>query len=278
MNVKDYFIGVIRKVKQWLQSLSFRTGVIVLLCCIPFYILSFAQMLLPISVTAKGVLWTVLFGLAKTCQYGGLTILGVEGYKRLKNKFRKKIVPNETKITERQIKATDAGNNALKTLYETAFPPEEQIPWDDLMVLVEKIPLNFTAYYEGETLMGLFIVYPRKSFNWFWYFAVPEELRGKGVGQQILSSVIEKYKDSTNILDIESPEQECDNQAVRRRRHAFYLRNGFRDTGIGRSYGGVDYTIIMMGDGTFTMHDYDEIVAELRSYWTNMPNPEEEKY
>ena len=52
------------------------------------YIISFAQMLLPISITAKGVLWTVLFGLAKTCQYGGLTILGVEGYKRLKSKVK----------------------------------------------------------------------------------------------------------------------------------------------------------------------------------------------
>ena len=78
-----------QKVKRWLQSLSFRTGVIVLLSCIPFYILSFAQMLLPISTAAKGVLWTVLFGLAKTCQYGGLNILGVEGYKRLKCKFKR---------------------------------------------------------------------------------------------------------------------------------------------------------------------------------------------
>ena len=76
-------------VKTWLQSLSFRTGVIVLLSCIPFYILSFAQMLLPISATMKGILWTVLFGLAKTTQYGGLTILGVEGYRRLKSKFVK---------------------------------------------------------------------------------------------------------------------------------------------------------------------------------------------
>ena len=67
-------------VRQWLRSLSFRTGVIVLMSCIPFYILSFAQMALPISAVAKGILWTVLFGLAKTCQYGGLTILGVEGY------------------------------------------------------------------------------------------------------------------------------------------------------------------------------------------------------
>ena len=97
MNIKGYFVSIFHTVKQWLQSLSFRTGVIVLLCCIPFYILSFAQMLLPISVTAKGVLWTVLFGLAKTCQYGGLTILGVEGYKRLKSKFRKKTEPDATK-------------------------------------------------------------------------------------------------------------------------------------------------------------------------------------
>ena len=79
---------LLKKIKLWLQSLSFRTGVIVLLCCIPFYILSFAQMLLPISAAAKGVLWTVLFGMAKTCQYGGITILGVDGYNRVKEYLR----------------------------------------------------------------------------------------------------------------------------------------------------------------------------------------------
>ncbi len=88
--MKEKLLRLIQPVKTWLQSLSYRTGVIVLLCCIPFYILSFAQMLLPISTTAKGILWTILFGLAKTCQYGGLTILGVEGYKRLKARFRRK--------------------------------------------------------------------------------------------------------------------------------------------------------------------------------------------
>lgn len=87
---KDTIVRLWSRLKSWLQSLSFRTGVFVLLCCIPFYILSFAQMLLPISVSAKGILWTILFGLAKTCQYGGLTILGVEGYKRLKNKLKRK--------------------------------------------------------------------------------------------------------------------------------------------------------------------------------------------
>ena len=81
---------IFERIKNWLASLSFRTGVIVLAMCVPFYILSFAQMLLPISTEAKGVLWFVLFGLAKTAQYGGLTILGVEGFKRVKGYFSRK--------------------------------------------------------------------------------------------------------------------------------------------------------------------------------------------
>ena len=94
--VRKMIEHLFNKIKTWLQSLSFRTGVIVLLCCIPFYILSFAQMLLPISAAAKGVLWTILFGLAKTCQYGGLTILGVEGYNRMKNWIRRKKISCNT--------------------------------------------------------------------------------------------------------------------------------------------------------------------------------------
>ena len=89
MEIQARLKQTLASVKKWLSGLSFRTGVIVLLMCIPFYILSFAQMALPISVEAKGVLWFILFGLAKTCQYGGLTILGVEGIRRLKAKFRK---------------------------------------------------------------------------------------------------------------------------------------------------------------------------------------------
>ena len=77
------------KIKQLLQGLSFKTGVIILALCIPFYIISFAQMALSISTEMKGVLWFVFFGLAKTFQYGGLTILGVDGRKRLKAYFGK---------------------------------------------------------------------------------------------------------------------------------------------------------------------------------------------
>lgn len=77
-------------IKSYLQKLSFRTGVIVLLMCIPFYLLSFVQGLFPVSTATKGILFTVFFGLAKSFQYGGIAILGKEGYKRVKAYFRRK--------------------------------------------------------------------------------------------------------------------------------------------------------------------------------------------
>ena len=77
-------------IKTWFQSLSFKTGLIVLSLCIPFYILSFAQMALDTSYTLKSVLWVIFFGLAKTFQYTGILILGVEGWKRVKNWFNRK--------------------------------------------------------------------------------------------------------------------------------------------------------------------------------------------
>ncbi len=46
-------------------------------------------MLLPVSAYTKGILWFVLFGLAKIFQYAGLTIIGVEGFKRLKQKLKR---------------------------------------------------------------------------------------------------------------------------------------------------------------------------------------------
>ena len=165
-------------------------------------------------------------------------------------------------------------NEDVRRLYESAFPKEEQIPWKDLMRLMKTMSLDFTVYYEDGNLVGLTIVYPRKQFNWFWYFAVPEELRGQGIGQRILTQLIEKYSGQSNILDMESPEQVCENSEQRKRRHSFYLRNGFRDTGVGKSFKGIDYTIMMIGEGTFTQHDYDQIINELRSYWDAMPQDE----
>jgi GNAT superfamily N-acetyltransferase len=169
-------------------------------------------------------------------------------------------------MTEKKISKATA-DEQIKHLYEIAFPEGEQIPWDDQIRLIGEMPLDFTAYYECDDFIGFTIVYPRKAFNWYWYFAVREELRGKGYGQQILTQLIEHYKGQTCVLDMESPTQVSENIDQRKRRHDFYLRNGFRDTNVYRTYNDITMTIMMMGKGTFTMQDWDDITNELKQFW-----------
>lgn len=81
---------ILKKITEFLKKLNFKTGVIVLCFAVLFYIISFAQFLLPISVGVKGVLWVVFFGLAKTAQYSGLLIVGKEGWQRIRQYFKRR--------------------------------------------------------------------------------------------------------------------------------------------------------------------------------------------
>ncbi len=78
------------KIKRFLKSLSFRTGVICMLACVVFYIISFAVIPLSISASLRTILWIIFFGMAKTTQYVGIIILGKEGINRLKRALRKR--------------------------------------------------------------------------------------------------------------------------------------------------------------------------------------------
>jgi GNAT superfamily N-acetyltransferase len=168
----------------------------------------------------------------------------------------------------KQITKSNANDEQIKFLYQTAFPENEQIPWEDLVRLIDQMQLDFTAYYEDDTFIGFTILFPHKKFNWFWYFAVIPELRGQGKGQKILTYLIEKYKEKNVVLDMESPKQECNNKEQRIRRHDFYIRNGFRDTNLYRKYDNLEMTIMIFGNDIFTMQDWNNIVSELRKFWT----------
>lgn len=171
------------------------------------------------------------------------------------------------------INSTNADDPELRRLYGTAFPVEEQIPYDDLIHLLDAMDIDYTAYYDDEMLVGLTMVLRLPRYNWGWYFAVREELRGKGYGQQILSALLDKYRGGNPfIIDIESPLQaDAPNPEQRHRRHAFYLRNGLKDTPTSRTFEGITYTIMSNSNAPFTQQDYDDILSALRAVWLNMP-------
>ena len=57
------------------------------------------------------------------------------------------------------------------------------------------------------------------------------------------------------VLDMESPTQVSENIDQRKCRQNFYLRNGFKDTNVYRTYNDI------------TMKDWDDIIHELQQFW-----------
>ena len=55
-----------------------------------------------------------------------------------------------------QITAANA-DQKIKKLYETAFPEDEQIQWDDLMRLVGEMPLDFTAFHHASGVLVFYV-------------------------------------------------------------------------------------------------------------------------
>lgn len=82
-------------VRRRLANLSYRTGLVVVAICVACYIISFAQMLLPIPAAWKGGLWVAFYGLAKATQYTAILILGKEGWMRLKARFVRRTLQDD---------------------------------------------------------------------------------------------------------------------------------------------------------------------------------------
>ena len=166
-----------------------------------------------------------------------------------------------------EINKSNANDEELKKLYESSFPDGEGVPYDDLIKGIKLLDIDYTAYYEGDKLIGLTLITRMQRYNWGAYFAVPKELRGKGLGKKILSIVLDKYKKEKNpfIVDAESPLQtEAPNLEARKKHHAFYLQNGFRDTGIYYTFNGVSFSVMSTSEEPFTQKDFDEIATALQ--------------
>ncbi|MBP5457867.1 MAG: transporter suffix domain-containing protein [Paludibacteraceae bacterium] len=79
------------RIQEFLQRFSFRTGVIIMALSLPLYIVAFAQAFLSIPTTTKTILFFVFYLLAKLLKYMGLAIVGVEGWERIKRRWKKNI-------------------------------------------------------------------------------------------------------------------------------------------------------------------------------------------
>lgn len=118
-----------------------------------------------------------------------------------------------------------------KKLYREAFPKEERLPWWVLRLMTVPKGAELTAYYQDDEFLGFTHTTVTEDVVFVMFFAVREDLRGKGCGSAILEHLKQHNPGKPIILNVEPLDDTAQNAAQRIRRMRFYEKNGFVDTG-----------------------------------------------
>ena len=128
-------------------------------------------------------------------------------------------------------KVTGKNARAVKSIYLEAFPKEERMPfWT--MRLLDKLPATqLLAFYDGAVLCGFAYLGVEGDVVFLMFLAVDQTLRSRGYGSAILQVLRERYPRHRHVVSIEMCSQNAPNRDQRLRRKAFYLNNGYEETG-----------------------------------------------
>lgn len=142
----------------------------------------------------------------------------------------------------------------IRSLYTRAFPANERRPLGPLLDDTTGHSQVLSAYCE-DGFCGFVCILEWADIVHIIYFAVEENLRGRGLGSEILRAVHQAGPQKRVIVDIEEPDSSAPNHEQRIKRKAFYLHNGYRETDIRYRWLGTDYVILSHG-GNMTEEEF----------------------
>ena len=152
----------------------------------------------------------------------------------------------------------------IKRIYFEAFPRKERMPFP-LMVAMSKLwNTQFFGFYDSGIPCGLIYLALNRKIVFVMFLAVDKRLRSNGYGSAILRQIKEKYSGKKIILSIEPCDDGVLDMALRKRRKAFYIRNGYQETGYRMKLNGVVQEILI-ANGKF-------VKKEFRSFFTFYSN------
>lgn len=136
----------------------------------------------------------------------------------------------------------------VNVLAREAFPPEEYLAPSELVKMARADDFDFLALLDGDAFVGFMVVKTYENLAYLFFLAIDAGSRGKGYGSRAIETLKEEYPDKTHTVDFEMPDDAAPNREQREKRRSFYLRNGYRETGLFLSYLGVDYEVFCMGE------------------------------
>lgn len=136
----------------------------------------------------------------------------------------------------------------MNILAKETFPPEEYLVPAELVKMAQSDNFDFLALLDGESFVGFMVVMLYENMAYLFFLAIDESCRGKGYGSRAIETLKAKYLDKIHTVDFEMLDNSAPNKEQREKRRSFYLRNGYRETGLFLSYLGVDYEVFCIGD------------------------------
>lgn len=151
----------------------------------------------------------------------------------------------------------------VNQLAKEAFPPEEYLAPAQLVQMAKEDGFDFWALMDEGAFVGFMVVKLHDKMAYLFFLAIDPKRRGCGYGGRAIETLKALYPGHQQVVDFEMPDDVAPNQAQRQKRRAFYLRNGYRETGLFLSYLGVDYEVFCM-DEAFDEERFRALMSTLK--------------
>ncbi len=148
----------------------------------------------------------------------------------------------------------------IKQLYMDAFPFEERIPFYIMVSVGNDRGVEFLSIYDDDTWLGFIHTLVGEKLSYIFYFAIDGSLRQSGYG----SKIIREYKKIHPKLSlaIEPIEEDSDNIKQRKKRLAFYEKNGFETLDTRVVEMGVEFELMGAKGMEIKESDYKSLVKK----------------
>ena len=152
----------------------------------------------------------------------------------------------------------------LYDLYDKAFPEQEKKPLQIMENLVADNRMEMLAMVDEDEFVGLAInlIDAEQNRALLDYYAIVPEKRNGGCGSKGLEVLLDRFKNQKYIFEIETQDEKAENAEERKRRKAFYLRNGLKETGLFVNAYNTDFEILTP-DGELTFWEYVDFLREV---------------
>lgn len=122
---------------------------------------------------------------------------------------------------------------------------------------------DFLLLTDSERFVGCMVVQTYKNMAYLFFLAIDSSCRSKGYGSYAIETLKETYPEKKQVVDFEMLDEKADNYEQRKKRRNFYLRNGYKETGLFLSYLGVDYEVFCM-DNEFDEEEFKELMTTIQ--------------